>query len=139
DSILDAEAVSLEIRGRHEEAKKILGELSRASVSPDSQKRVSTLLQSPEYNLLDQFQGAQSQRQLESVKYVLLGEDLLKKNLLSAAGTMAAAGPGAAVSLGFLNAVMMGQNLYRVVTDNPISAQPVIDAGVAYVRSHPNS
>jgi tetratricopeptide (TPR) repeat protein len=38
-----------------------------------------------------------------------------------------------------LNAVMMGQNLYQVLTNNPISAQPVIDAGVAYVRSHPNS
>jgi tetratricopeptide (TPR) repeat protein len=37
------------------------------------------------------------------------------------------------------NAVMVGTNFYRVVTNNPVSAQPVIDAGIAYVRSHPNA
>jgi hypothetical protein len=50
-----------------------------------------------------------------------------------------AAGPGAATMLGMANAIMMGTNLYQVMTNNPISAQPVIDAGVAYVRNHPNS
>jgi hypothetical protein len=37
------------------------------------------------------------------------------------------------------NAVMVGTNFYQVVTDNPVSAQPVIDAGIAYVRSHPHA
>ncbi|MBM4262763.1 MAG: hypothetical protein FJ145_15200 [Deltaproteobacteria bacterium] len=139
DAALDAEAVALEMRGRHEEAKKVLGDVARYSINADTKKRVSALLQSREYNLFGNFQNARSDRQLESMKYVLLGEDLLKKNLLFAAGAMAAAGPAGAVSLGFVNAVMMGQNLYKVTTNNPISAQPVIDAGVAYVRSHPSS
>lgn len=139
DAALDAEAVALEMRGRHEEAKKVLGDVARYSINADAKKRASTLLQSREYNLFGNFQNARTDRQLESMKYVLLGEDLLKKNLLFAAGAMAAAGPAGAVSLGFVNAVMMGQNLYKVSTNNPISAQPVIDAGVAYVRSHPNS
>ena len=139
DNALDAEAVSLEIRGRHEEARKILGEAAKYSINADTKKRVSTLLESPEYNLFGQFRDARTERQLESMKFVLLGEDLLKKNLLYAAGAMAAGGPAGAASLGMLNAVMMGQNLYQVLTNNPISAQPVIDAGVAYVRSHPNS
>jgi len=33
----------------------------------------------------------------------------------------------------------VSNNLYQVLTNNPVSAQPVIDAGVAYVRNHPNS
>src|SRR4029077_12033824 len=52
---------------------------------------------------------------------------------------MAAAGPAAAMSLGMVNALMVTNNFYQVMTQNPISAQPVIDAGVAYVRNHPNS
>ena len=78
-------------------------------------------------------------RRLESIKYVLLGEDLLKKNLLYAAGAMAAAGPTGAATLGAINAMMIGNNLVTVLSNNPISAQPVIDAGVAYIRTHPQS
>jgi hypothetical protein len=139
DAALDTESVALEIKGHHEAAKKIIDQLARSSKNPDLQKRVATLLQSPEYNLLATFQDARDERRLESAKYVLLGEDLLKKNLLYAAGAMAAGGPAAAASLGAVNAMMMGSNLYKVLSDNPISAQPVIDAGVAYIRTHPQS
>ena len=139
DSARDAEAVALEIKGWHEEAKKAVAQVARSSASPDVKKRADTLLQSPEYNLLAQFQDAQFTRRLESVKYVLLGEDLLKKNLIYAVSAMAASGPGGAATLGAVNALLLGNNLFRVITNNPISAQPVIDAGVAYVRNHPNS
>jgi hypothetical protein len=139
DAARDAEAVAMEMKGWHEEAKKAIQQMARAAVSPEAKQRAAALLQSPEYNLLASFQDARADRRLESMKYVLLGEDLLKKNLLYAAGAMAAAGPSAAVTLGMVNAVIMGNNLYQVMTNNPVSAQPVIDAGVAYVRSHPNS
>ena len=139
DSARDAEAVALEMKGWHEEAKKAVQQIARSSVSPDAKKRAGTLLQSPEYNLLATFQDAQSDRRIQTVTYVLLGEDLLKKNLLYAASAMAAAGPGGAATLGAVNAMLIGTNLFKVLTDNPISAQPVIDAGVAYVRNHPNS
>ncbi len=88
---------------------------------------------------LTPFYDARSERQLQSVKYVLLGEDFLRKNLLFAAGAMAAGGPAGAATLGMANALMVSNNLYQVLTNNPVSAQPVIDAGVAYVRNHPSS
>jgi hypothetical protein len=138
DAAKDAEAVGLEINGRHEAAKKAVAEILRYSRSNEQKQRAAALLASPEYNLLETFQDARAERQLQSVQYVLLGEDLLRKNLLFAAGA-AAAGPGAAAMLGMANAMMMGTNLYQVMTNNPISAQPVIDAGVVYVRSHPSS
>jgi hypothetical protein len=97
------------------------------------------LVQSPEYNLLGNFQDARNERRVESVKYVLLGEDLLKKSLIYSAGAMAAAGPGAAVTLGVVNAMLLGNNLVTVISNNPVSAQPVIDAGVTYIRNHPTS
>jgi hypothetical protein len=139
DAALDAESVALELRGQHEVAKKIIDQLARSSKTPDLQKRAAALLQSPEYNLLSTFQDARSERRLESVKYVLLGEDLLKKNLIYAAGAVAAAGPAAGITLGAVNAMMMGNNLVNVLSNNPISAQPVIDAGIAYIRTHPKS
>jgi hypothetical protein len=139
DAALDAEAVALEMKGWHEEAKKAIEEVARSSATPEAQKHATALLQSPEYNLLASFRDAQTDRQVQSVKYVLLGEDLLKKNILYAAGAMAAAGPAGAATLGTVNAILMGTNLVQVLTNNPISAQPIIDAGVAYVRSHPNS
>jgi hypothetical protein len=139
DAVRDAAAVALEMKGEHEQAKKDLERLARSSVTTEGEKRATTLLQNPEYNLLATFQDARDERRLQSAKYVLLGEDLLKKNLLYAAGAMAAAGPAGAVTLGTINAILMGTNLVKVVTNNPISAQPVIDAGVAYVRNHPNS
>ena len=139
DAALDAEAVALEMKGWHEESKKAVQQVARSAAAPEAKQRAKALLESPEYNLLASFQDAQTDRKVESVKYVLLGEDLLKKNILYAAGAMAAAGPAGAATLGTVNAILMGNNLVQVLTNNPISAQPIIDAGVAYVRSHPNS
>lgn len=139
DAARDAEAVALEMKGWREAAKKAVEQMARSSSDPETKKRAALLLQSPEYNLLTPFQDARTDRQLQSVKYVLLGEDFLRKNLLFAAGAMAAGGPAAAASLGMVNAMMVTNNFYQVVTNNPVSAQPVIDAGVAYVRNHPNS
>lgn len=139
DAARDAEAVALEMRGWREAAKKAMEQMAKSSTNPETKQRVAALLASPEYNLLTPFQEARSERQLQSAKYVLFGEDFLKKNLLFAAGAMAAAGPGAVTMLGMANAIMVSNNLYQVMTNNPVSAQPVIDAGVAYVRNHPNS
>ena len=139
DAARDAEAVALEMRGWHEAAKKALQQMAKQSSDPETKKRATALLQSPEYNLLTPFNDARSERNLQSVKYVLLGEDFLKKNLLFAAGAMVAGGPAAATALGMVNAMMVTNNFYQVMTNNPVSAQPVIDAGVAYVRNHPNS
>ena len=139
DTALDTEAVALELRGQHEAAKRIIDQLARSSKNPDLQRRAAALLGSPEYNLLGSFKDARNDRNIESVKYVLLGEDLLKKNLIYAAGAMAAAGPAGGATLGAINAMMLGNNLVKVISNNPISAQPVIDSGVAYIRNHPTS
>ena len=139
DAARDAEAVALEMKGWREAAKKAVEQIAKSSARPETKQRATALLQSPEYNLLTPFHDARSERQLQSVKYVLLGEDFLRKNLLFGAGALAVAGPTGAATLGMANALMMSNNLYQVMTNNPVSAQPVIDAGVAYVRNHPNS
>jgi len=138
DAARDAEAVALEMKGWHEAARKAVEENVAKASTPLTKKRADVLLQSSGYNQLATFKSARTERQLESAKYVLLGEDFLRKNLLFAAGAMVA-GPGAAATLGLANGLMWSRNLFQVMTNNPISAQPVIDAGVDYVRSHPKS
>ena len=139
DAARDAEAVALEMKGWHEAARKAVEQNARKAATPVTKERAEALLQSPGYNLLSRFADARTERQLESAKYVLLGDDFLRKNLLFAAGAMAAGGPGGIATLGMTNALVWSRNLFQVLTNNPISAQPVIDAGVAYVRSHPKS
>ncbi|HET7009016.1 MAG TPA: hypothetical protein VFK65_26205 [Candidatus Binatia bacterium] len=139
DAARDAEAVALEMKGWHEAARKAVEQNARKATAPVTKERAEALLQSPGYNLLSRFADARTERQLESAKYVLLGDDFLRKNVLFAAGAMAAAGPGGIATLGMTNALIWSRNLFQVMTNNPISAQPVIDAGVAYVRSHPKS
>ncbi len=138
DAARDAEAVALEMKGWHEAARKAVEQIAKSSPHPETKERMAALLQSREYDLLTPFQDARAERTLKTVKYVLLGDDFLRKNLLFAAGAFAAAGPAGAATLGMANALMLTNNIYRVYMDNPVSAQPVIDAGVAYVRSHPN-
>ncbi len=41
--------------------------------------------------------------------------------------------------MGFANLVFVSSNLFQVLTAHPISNQPIIDKGVAYIRSHPDS
>ena len=138
DAARDSEAIALEMKGWREAAKKAVDEMAKASNNPEVKQRAATLLQSKEYNLLTPFENARTERQLQSAKYVLLGDDFLRRNLLFAAGAVTA-GPAAPITLGMANALMITNNLYQVLTHNPVSAQPVIDAGVAYVRNHPDS
>lgn len=138
-SARDASAVALEMKGRHEEAKQILEQIARSSKDPHASKRAELLLGSQEYNLLASFEAARSQHRLETVKYVLLGEELLKRNLLYGAAPLIASGPAGATSLAAANVIMIGTNLFQVLTANPISYQGVIDKGVDYLRNHPQS
>ncbi|MGH7830135.1 MAG: hypothetical protein ACREP8_08140, partial [Candidatus Binatia bacterium] len=139
DSAKDASAVALEIKGQHEEAKRILQQLARSSLSPQDKRRAELLLKSPEYNLLASLRHAQTQRRVETVKYVLLGNDFLKKNLLYSAGPLVASGPAGAASVGAANVILIGTNLFQVLTSNPVSQEAIIEAGAAYIRSHPES
>ncbi|MDP9130800.1 MAG: hypothetical protein M3N35_10470, partial [Candidatus Binatota bacterium] len=100
DAARDAEAVALEMKGWHEAARKAVEQNARKATNPVAKERANVLLQSPGYNMLTTFHDARTERQLESAKYVLLGEGFLRKNMLFAAGAMAAAGPGGAATLG---------------------------------------
>lgn len=135
----DAHAVALEIRGEHEQAKRKLGELASSSPSPRARERARALLDSPEYNRLGTVNTARTRHRLEQVKFVLLGQDLLEKNLMFAVGPMISHGVAGASSLGAANIMMMGTNLLQVLSSNPVSNQEVIDAAGKFVRLQPDS
>ncbi|MGH7845745.1 MAG: hypothetical protein ACREQW_11325 [Candidatus Binatia bacterium] len=134
----DASAVALEIQGKHEQATKILQKVAKSG-SDTERKGAELLLKDPEYNMLGSFQDARSQHKLDTIKFVLLGEDFLRRNLLIGAAPMITYGAAGATTMGAANAIIVGTNLYAVFTADPVSSQEILDKGVAYVRSHPDS
>lgn len=139
DSAKDASAAALEMEGRHEEAKAALAKIARSANSHQGRQRARQLLESPEYDLLASFQRAKGEHRLETLKFVLGGETLIKKNLLYGTAPLIASGPAAAGTLAAANVILIGTNLYQLYTSNPVSRQAIIDKGEAYLRSHPES
>jgi tetratricopeptide (TPR) repeat protein len=135
----DAVAVAAEIGGRHDDAMRLLRGIAGSSSDPRERMRAEALLESSDYNLRASVERARSRHRLETVKYVLLGEDLLKRNLIYGTGPLVFAGPAGATSLAAANVLMIGTNLFEVLTANPISPQPVIDEAAAFIRKHPDS
>jgi hypothetical protein len=80
DAARDSEAIALEMKGWREAAKKAVQQIANSTKNPEVKQRADALLQSPEYNLLTPFQEARSERQLQSAKYVLFGEDFLQEH-----------------------------------------------------------
>ncbi|MGH7832808.1 MAG: tetratricopeptide repeat protein, partial [Candidatus Binatia bacterium] len=135
----DARAVAYEISGQHAAAAKLLQEIARSSSSPRERKRAEILLSSQEYHLLGSFEKARTDRQLDTIKFVLLGDDFLKKNLLMGAAPLIAHGAAGASTLGAASVILLGTNLLGVLSSNPISSRAVLDKGLAYIRNHPES
>ena len=138
DSAQDAAAVAAEIRGKHEQATKILQQVARSG-SATERKRAELLLKDPEYDMLGRFEDARSQHKLDTIKFVLLGEDFLRRNLLIGAAPMITYGAAGATTMGAANVLIMGTNLFAVFTADPVSSQEILDKGVTYVRNHPDS
>ncbi len=139
ESAREARVVALEIQGKHDAARKMLRKIARSSKSPEQRKRAKVLLESPEYNKLTLLHKAQNRHQLDTVRYILLGDNFLEKNLLMSARPFIYQGVGGVSTMGFANLMFMSSNLFHVLTADPISNQPIIDKGVDYIRSHPNS
>ena len=139
DLATDALAVAMEIRGEHEKAKEKLGQVARSSASDRDRKRARVLLDSPVYNHLSAVDRARMQHRLNQVKFVLLGEDFLEKNLMVAIAPMITHGVAGASSLGAANIMMVSNNLLQVLSSNPVSNQDVIDSAAEFLRVRPDS
>lgn len=135
----DAEAVALELGGRHEAAKEVLNEIANAAPSPRLRQRARTLLDSPEYNLLGALDRARTGYHLKQLRFVLLGEDFLEKNAMIGAAPVITHGVAGAATLGAANVLMVSSNVLEMLSGNPVSNQAVIDAAARYVRVRPDS
>ena len=135
----DAQAVAQEFGGQHEEAKRTLEDIARTSPSKRQRKRAQTLLDSPEYNLLGVLDRARTGYHLEQVRFAVLGENFLEKNVLLGAAPVITHGVAGAATLGTANILMVSSNLLEMLSGNPVSNQTVIDAAAQYVRAHADS
>lgn len=134
-----SQAVALDLGGRHEEAKRALEEIARTAPFQRERHRAQGLLDSPEYNLLGALDRARTDYKMDQVRFVLLGENFLEKNVLIGASPMIAHGIGGAATLGTANILMLSSNLLEFLGGNPVSNQTVINAAAQYIRSRPSS
>ncbi len=135
----DARSVALELAGRHEEAKRTLEEIAGTSPSLRERNRAQILLDSPEYNMLGVMDRARTGYRMEQVRFALLGENFLEKNVLVGAAPVIAHGAAGAATLGAANILMVSSNLLELLSGNPVSNQTVIDAAARFVRTRPGS
>jgi len=135
----DARAVALEMRGRHEEAKRMLTEIAYGAPSPRERGRVRALLDSSEYNMQRALDRARSGHRMEKVRFALFGENFFEKNALVGAAPVVTHGAAGAATLGAANVLMVSSNLLELLSGNPVSNQTVIDAAARYVRVRPDS
>jgi tetratricopeptide (TPR) repeat protein len=138
ESASDARAVAREMQGRREEARKILSDLAGSAEDVHQRGRAQAWLAGSRYNLRGSFEEARRARRRETVRYVILGEDLLKRSVVYGSGPLVAGGPAGVTAVAAANALMIGGNLFRALTANPISHDQVIEKGAAYVRSRPD-
>ncbi len=135
----NAQAVALDLSGQHEEAKQTLGAIARTAPFQRERHRAQSLLDSPEYNHLGALERARADYKMDQVRFVLLGENFLEKNVLIGVSPVIAHGIGGAATLGTANILMLSGNLLEFLGGNPVSNQTVINAAAQYIRSHPSS
>jgi hypothetical protein len=122
DAARDAEAVAMEMKGWHEAAKKAVAQIIRSAINPEAKARASTCCRAASTicsaPLKTRVATAVAVSEVRSPgRRPAQEESPLRGQRHSRRRT---GGSGAAMAM--VNAMMVGNNLYQVVTNNPISA-----------------
>lgn len=138
DAAKDAAALALERQGRGEEARTLLEEIAASGRGPE-RARAEALLRDPEINRLLALRGAKSQHTRETIQYILLGRGGGRDQLAFALTPLLLHGTAAILPVAPFLLVMRGMALFEVVTGNPISQQPIIEAAQRVLREGPGN
>lgn len=137
DAAKDAAALALERQGRGPEARALLEEIAASGRGPEP-ARAEALLRDPEINRLLALRGAKSQHTRETIQYVLLGRGGGREQFAFALTPLLLHGTAAIPPLAPFLLVMRGMALFEVVTGNPISQKPIIEAAQRVLREGPS-
>ena len=136
---LYAIAVAHDMKGAHEKAKDILRSLADTYPQSHIARHALAYLNDPSYNLLRGFKDSLRQRGLETTRYVLLGPEFAKTNIILGTSRFVTQGLQAMATLGTFNVLAVFIRTVNMFLQNPVSEQEVIDSGLRYLRRYPDS
>jgi len=136
---LYAIAVAHDMEGDHENAMELMRRIAAKYPAAHIGRRARAYLADPEYNLRLAFQRSKKQHGKETTKYIALGPDFVKSNVILGTSRIITQGLEAFQSLGTFNVLALVLRGVNSLTRNPVSDQEIIDAGLNYLRRYPDS
>jgi len=132
-------AVARDMQGEREKAKEIMRKIASRYRRTHIGRRAAAYLSDPEYNLQMAFQSSQKERAAQTTKYIALGPEFVKSNIMLGTSRIITQGLQSVQSLGTFNLMALLIRGVNSVTQNPVSDQEIIDTGITYLRRYPNS
>lgn len=139
DEALYARASALAALGHHQEAKDLLEKIAQEYRGENMGERAQLVLSSQEFDRLGKFQEAKFEHTKKQVQYALLGEDFARQNIDMAVSRIVIEGIKSVETLGMVNLLGAGIRSVEMVSNDPISNEPIIEEGLKFARSHPDA
>lgn len=132
-------AVAHDMKGAHEEAKKLMRRIAADHPRAHIGRRAAAYLADSGYDPKLALAHSRRQHTTETAKYVTLGPDFVKSNVILGPSRIITQGLQAFQTLGTFNVLALLIRGVNTVMSNPVSDQEIIDAGVIYLRRYPDS
>lgn len=136
---LYAIAVAHDMDGDHEQAMELMRAIAAKHPKSHIGRHARVYLDDPGYNLHLAFQQSKKRHGKDTTKYVALGPDFVKSNVIMGTSRIITQGLTAFESLGTFNVIALIMRGVSTVTKNPVSDQEIIDSGLNYLRRYPDS
>lgn len=132
-------AVAHDMKGAHDKAHSLMKELASRYGRTHIGRRAAAYLADPEYNPRYAFEQSKKQHMEDTAKYVALGNEFVKSNVILGTSRVIMQGLQAVQSLATFNFMALGIRGASSILQAPVSEQEIIDNGVAFLRRYPDS
>jgi tetratricopeptide (TPR) repeat protein len=131
-------AVAHDMKGAHGAAREMMREIAKKYRGSHAARHAEAYLEDPDYNPWRAFQNARMERGKRTTKFVILGDEFVKSNVIVSTGRLITQGLQAVQTIGTFNVVALLIRGVNTMLKNPVSDQEVIDAGLSYLRRSPD-
>ncbi|MEI6633883.1 MAG: hypothetical protein WCP22_08700 [Chlamydiota bacterium] len=132
-------AVAHDMKGAHDTAQSLMQELASRDRGTHIGRRASAYLADAEYNPRLAFELSKRQHAQDTAKYVALGDEFVKSNVILGTSRIITQGLQAIQGLATFNFMALGIRGASSMMSAPVSEQEIIDSGVAFLRRYPDS
>lgn len=132
-------AVAHDMKGAHDTAISLMRDLADHERATHIGRRAAAYLADEEYNPQQAFERSRARHTKDTAKYVALGDEFVKSNVILGTSRFITQGLQALGSLGTFNMLGLGIRGASSVLRAPVSEGEIIDRGVAFLRRYPDS